>query len=43
VALVPALTGRQPSALPFIVAAVALGAFTMLHPRWSRSQPPVEV
>lgn len=43
VALVPALTGRQPSALPFIVAAVALGAFTVLHPRWSRSRPTAEV
>lgn len=39
VALVPALSGRQPSALPFLVAAVALAAFTVLHPRWSRTRP----
>jgi UDP-GlcNAc:undecaprenyl-phosphate GlcNAc-1-phosphate transferase len=34
VALYPALTTARPNFWPLLAAAVLLGAFTVLHPRW---------
>ena len=39
VALLPALSNETPNFGPILAAAVALALFTVLHPRWSRSNP----